>query len=78
MLYKKPVIGTSVGGIPEVIGDAGYIIEPKNSARLAERIICLFEHPEKAEELGEKGFSQLKNCFPSLQMAKEYYSLINN
>ena len=75
MLYKKPVIGTSVGGIPEVIGDAGYIVEPKNSKQLAEKIIDLLEDPGKAGRLGEKGFQRLRENFSANVMAGKYYAI---
>lgn len=75
MLYKKAVIGTSVGGIPEVIGDAGNIVPSRDSSQLAERIIHLLSHPELAREFEEKGFNRLHANFTSSRMAREYYDL---
>jgi glycosyltransferase involved in cell wall biosynthesis len=37
---RKPVIGTKVGGIPDIINnDVGYIVEPKDMNNLAKRIL---------------------------------------
>lgn len=46
----KPVIGTNIGGIPEMIEDGvnGFLFEPSNPAALAERIHRLFALPEDA------------------------------
>jgi len=43
MSIGRPVIGTRVGGIPEIIDDKvnGYIVEPKNSGQIAEKVIKL-------------------------------------
>lgn len=75
MLYKKAVVGTSVDGIPEAVQDAGFFVEPANPNSLAERIIYLLNHPDKAKELGEKGFHYLLNRFNSVRMAREYCKL---
>lgn len=44
-----PVIGTSVGGIPEIISNSvnGYLIEPNNPVELAKRIGFLIEDEKK-------------------------------
>lgn len=48
--FGKPVIVTNVGGLPEVVtdGKTGYVVEPKNSAALAEGIVKFFRE-EQAE-----------------------------
>jgi len=58
MLKKKPVIGTAVGGIKDIIDDGanGFLIPPKRADILAEKIIYLIENPQIAKEMGEKGY----------------------
>lgn len=48
--FEKPVIGTNVGGLPEVVldGKTGYIVEPFESDELAQKIIKFF-HEDKAD-----------------------------
>jgi glycosyltransferase involved in cell wall biosynthesis len=55
--FAKPVITTSVGGIPEVVEDGvtGLIIPPQDSEALAEAIVRYFE-----EDLGEGFASNIK------------------
>jgi glycosyltransferase involved in cell wall biosynthesis len=49
-----PVVTTSVGGIPETIesGKNGFLVEPFNPKRFADRILYLLEHPAEAEQMG--------------------------
>lgn len=51
----KPVIATSVGGIPEVIKnrEVGIIVEPKNSKFLAEKILYAIDKTWKTEKIVE-------------------------
>jgi glycosyltransferase involved in cell wall biosynthesis len=48
-----PVIGTNVGGIPDIIknGENGILVEPKNPKELADAIIKIFSEPEFAQKL---------------------------
>lgn len=75
MFYKKPVIGTSVGGIPEVLGDSGIIVSPKDPDAIAKKTIYLLNNPGEAERLGQKGYERLMNKFGVKQMAKQYFDL---
>jgi len=58
----RPVVGTRVGGIPDVItdGENGLLIEPRNSRAIAEAIIKLFKDKELAERLSERGLETSK------------------
>ena len=60
MLKKKPVIGTAVGGINDIIDDGtnGFLVTLRDSALLAEKIIYLIENPQRAKEMGEKGYQK--------------------
>jgi glycosyltransferase involved in cell wall biosynthesis len=49
-----PVVTTSVGGIPETIssGKNGFLVEPFNSVKFANKILYLLEHSAEANEMG--------------------------
>ncbi len=51
----KPVIGSNIGGIPELIEDGvtGLLFETGNAKDLAEKINWLFSKPEKIVEMGK-------------------------
>lgn len=54
MAMGKPVIGTRVGGIPEVIRDGvnGFLVTPGDSHELADRIECLLSDRSRRERMG--------------------------
>lgn len=51
----KPVIGTRVGGIPDIIreGETGLIVPPKDPKALAHAILSLLKDPQKCQSMGE-------------------------
>jgi glycosyltransferase involved in cell wall biosynthesis len=63
MACGVPVISTSGGALPEVVGDAGLIIPSRDSLALAEAIKVLLDNPEKAKALGEAGFKRVHQFF---------------
>ena len=57
MACGKPVIGSRVGGICDVINDGvnGYLVKPKDVHAIADKILYLYEHQEEAREMGRMG-----------------------
>lgn len=49
--FGKPVIVTSVGGLPEVVkdGKTGYVVPPENPGALAESVVRYFEQDKERE-----------------------------
>ena len=61
-----PVIATRMGGIPEVVrdGETGLLLEQKDdAAELAEKILDLLRHQERAQALGQQGREWVLNNF---------------
>ena len=58
-----PVIGTDVGGIPELIknNETGIIVPPENPSKLAEVVNELLSDKEKAQKLATNGNTFVKN-----------------
>ena len=58
-----PVIGTDVGGIPELIknNETGLIVPPENPSKLAQAINELLSDKEKSEKLAVNGNTFVKN-----------------
>ena len=58
-----PVIGTNVGGIPELItnDETGILIPPENSDELAQAVNELLSNKEKAEKIAANGNIFVKN-----------------
>lgn len=57
MARGKPVICSDIGGLREIVDEAatGYLFQPGNPARLAERIRRLWQSPETCRAMGERG-----------------------
>jgi glycosyltransferase involved in cell wall biosynthesis len=58
MAAGKPVIGTAVGGIPEVVKDGvnGIIVPPRDSEAIARAVKTLLSDPDKARRMGRAGY----------------------
>jgi len=54
MAQGKAIISTRISDIPDILGDAGIIIEPDNVIELKNAICYLLEHPEKVRTFGKK------------------------
>jgi glycosyltransferase involved in cell wall biosynthesis len=55
-----PVISTTGGALPEVVGDAGILVPPANAAALTRAIIDILDHPELARRLGAAGYQRVQ------------------
>ena len=63
MACKVPVISTTGGALPEVVGDAGILVPPADPYVLSKAIADLLDHPRKAEALGEAGYRRIHKLF---------------
>ena len=50
-----PVVSSNVASLPEVVGDAGILVEPKNARKIAESVISLIENDQIRNMLIERG-----------------------
>jgi len=74
MVAGRLVIGSRVGGIPELIkhGENGLLVEPGNVEAWIGQLSEVFEDEEKYYALGEKAKAYAKNNFGIEQMVKSY------
>ncbi len=74
---KKPVIGTNVEGIKEIIenGKNGFLIEFGNKKEMAGAILTLLNDSKLRQKMGEFGFELIKEKFSLEQMLKNYQNL---
>ncbi|MCZ7551708.1 MAG: glycosyltransferase family 4 protein [Anaerolineales bacterium] len=64
MASYLPVIGTRVGGIPDIItNETGVLVEPNNPSALAEAILFLVENPSIRRKMGEAGRVRVEEYF---------------
>lgn len=55
MACGSPIIVSSAGSLPEVVGDAGVVVSPRVPEQLARAIHALLAAPQRREELREAG-----------------------
>jgi glycosyltransferase involved in cell wall biosynthesis len=63
MACGVPVISTTGGALPEVVGDAGILVPPKDHMSLARAIIDMLDHPDQADGLGRRGYQRVQQHF---------------
>jgi glycosyltransferase involved in cell wall biosynthesis len=61
MACGVPVISTSGGALPEVVGNAGVLVPPADADALEQAIIALLDDPQRRRRLGEAGLSRVRN-----------------
>jgi glycosyltransferase involved in cell wall biosynthesis len=71
MACGTPVVSTSSGSIPEVVGDAGLLVPANDPGELAGAIASLCLSGELRAELGEKGRARAAGRFASKAVARQ-------
>jgi glycosyltransferase involved in cell wall biosynthesis len=61
MACGTPVIVSNVSSLPEVVGDAGLLVEPKDIEGFAVAMWRILDNPPLRKELREKGLQRAKN-----------------
>ncbi len=72
-----PVIGSNVGGIPDIIidGETGFLVPEQNPRVLADRIIQILSDPGISEKFREKGYSRVSELFTWEKIAGRFSEL---
>lgn len=63
MACGVPVISTTGGALPEVVGKAGMLVPPEDHTALAEAIIYMLDHPDHAKQMGISGYKRVQQHF---------------
>jgi glycosyltransferase involved in cell wall biosynthesis len=76
MAMEKPVVATDVGGVRELVGDAGAIAPAKNSRALAEAMLAMMRSPtETRAQLGRTARERVCSRFSMDRKADEWETL---
>jgi len=71
MCCSTPVISTTAGALPEIVGDAGILVSPADTRALVEAIAGLLDNPDRRRHLGEIGRRRVMDMFNWKNTAKE-------
>jgi glycosyltransferase involved in cell wall biosynthesis len=63
MACAVPVISTTGGALPEVVGDAGILVPPADHMSLAQAIGRVIENTEAAAEMGRAGYRRVQQRY---------------
>lgn len=66
MACEVPVISTSAGALPEVVGtsgESGVLVPPASSESLANSIVALLDAPERRRSMGAAGRQRVQQLF---------------
>jgi len=58
MACGTPVVSSNVFSLPEVVGDAGILVDPNDTEQIAEALLQVIEHPALRAELSQKSIKQ--------------------
>jgi glycosyltransferase involved in cell wall biosynthesis len=74
MASGKAVIGTEVGGIPEIVadGDTGLLVPPGDTDALSKAILRLLDDPEARGAMGRSGLARVKTRYDFPQTVDRY------
>lgn len=83
MACAKPVIGTNVGGLAEVIDDCqtGLLVEPDDVEQLSEAMVRVLQDESLASQLGKNAWRKVETDFNWVNVARRtvelYESVLN-
>ena len=75
MMRGRAVIASDIGGLTEVVGDAGLKFSPGDTDRLARCMRLIIEHPSSRAELGRRGRERALKLFQTKGMIDAHAAL---
>jgi glycosyltransferase involved in cell wall biosynthesis len=74
MATGTPVIGSRVGGIPELVQDGvrGFLVPPGDENALAEKLRWILSNPDKSSAMGKSGRAFVAQLFSTENYVKGY------
>lgn len=73
LLMAVPTIATNVGGFPDLVkpGETGWLVPPRDPARLAEAILEALRDPARAQEMARRGQALTRKIFDVRETARQ-------
>jgi glycosyltransferase involved in cell wall biosynthesis len=78
MACATPVIGSRRGGIPEVLGETGVLIDPEDIAGFADAMCLLLGNPDYSAKLGRAAHQRCLEMFDWQVVAQRWNSLLHS
>jgi spore coat protein SA len=78
MACATPVIGANRGGIPEVLGDTGRLIDPEDIENFAATLSALLAQPDECARLGAAAYERCRKMFDWRLIAENWAALLDD
>jgi len=77
-LMEKPIVASSVGGIPEIVkdGETGYLCDLDDIDQWIERISFLLDNPSVGRRLGKKARKYVIEKFDWMKIAEDFINTV--
>jgi glycosyltransferase involved in cell wall biosynthesis len=73
----RPIVSTSVGGVPDVVRGCGIVTPPGDVHGLARAVATLLRNPALARDAGRRGYERLGRRFNEGSCVEEYRDLLH-
>jgi glycosyltransferase involved in cell wall biosynthesis len=77
MALARPVVAVNSWGTPEVVGEAGVLVPPGDSAGMAVAVSALLADPERRAALGAAAAERIRTEFPLERMEEGYVGVVD-
>jgi glycosyltransferase involved in cell wall biosynthesis len=78
MACATPVIGSRRGGIPEILGDTGRLINPEDIEGFGDAMCALLGNRDYAVKLGRAAYQRCREMFDWQVVAHQWNSLVQS
>ena len=80
MAAGKPVVATGAGAVGEIVEDGaeGILVPPGDAQALAEAVVDILTHPERAAKMGQTGLDTVRRRFDMWQHANAVQSVYDD
>ncbi|MFA5995225.1 MAG: glycosyltransferase family 4 protein [Patescibacteria group bacterium] len=72
----KPVVATRVGGLPEVVGNCGWLVPAQQPVAIAEALLDVYKHYPVALERAKQGRQRVLELFSEERMIQAYAQVL--
>ncbi len=78
MACATPVVGANRGGIPEVLGSAGRLVDPEDIENFAATLSTLLAQSAERAQLGAAGYERCRKMFDWRLIAENWVALLKD
>ena len=75
MMCRRATVSTEVGGVPEVVGETGRVVPPRDPAAFAAACVELLQDADRREAMAARAQQRARALFPLQRMLQAYGEL---